>query len=113
LTSTAGTNGLRLPFFGHDCSTNPSPADFCAALQLRALHRRSVSHRPGEMAASKPGEKIPTHDENGQPRTIEDIMRDVLRTHLKAAVRRDPANWFWVHRRWKASRQKPKSEART
>jgi len=20
---------------------------------------------------------------------------------FEAAVRRDPANWFWVHRRWK------------
>jgi KDO2-lipid IV(A) lauroyltransferase len=45
------------------------------------------------------GEKIPTH-ENGRPRSSEDIMRDVNRA-LEAAVRRDPANWFWVHRRWK------------
>jgi hypothetical protein len=22
-------------------------------------------------------------------------------------VRRDPANWFWVHKRWKPSRLKP------
>ena len=28
-------------------------------------------------------------------------MRDVNRA-FEAAVRRDPANWFWVHRRWKA-----------
>ena len=27
-------------------------------------------------------------------------MRDVNRS-FEAAVRRDPANWFWVHRRWK------------
>jgi lauroyl/myristoyl acyltransferase len=27
-------------------------------------------------------------------------MRDVNRA-FEAAVRRDPANWFWVHRRWK------------
>jgi lauroyl/myristoyl acyltransferase len=32
-------------------------------------------------------------------------MRDVLRAH-EAAVRRDPANWFWVHRRWKADASK-------
>jgi lauroyl/myristoyl acyltransferase len=24
-----------------------------------------------------------------------------VNTHLEAAVRKDPANWFWVHRRWK------------
>jgi Kdo2-lipid IVA lauroyltransferase/acyltransferase len=27
-------------------------------------------------------------------------MRDV-NAALERAVRRDPANWFWVHRRWK------------
>jgi KDO2-lipid IV(A) lauroyltransferase len=27
-------------------------------------------------------------------------MREVNRSFEKA-VRRDPANWFWVHRRWK------------
>ena len=42
---------------------------------------------------------IATH-ENGHPRTSEDIMRDVNRS-FEVAVRRDPANWFWVHRRWK------------
>jgi len=54
------------------------------------------------------GEQIPTH-ENGRPRTVEDIMRDVLRLH-EVAVRRDPANWFWVHRRWKPA--PPKDESR-
>ena len=27
-------------------------------------------------------------------------MRDV-NLAFESAVRRDPANWFWVHRRWK------------
>ena len=45
------------------------------------------------------GDEIPTR-ENGQPRSSEDIMRDVNRA-LETAVRRDPANWFWVHNRWK------------
>jgi KDO2-lipid IV(A) lauroyltransferase len=45
------------------------------------------------------GEQVETY-ENGHPRSSEDIMRDVNRSFEKA-VRRDPANWFWVHRRWK------------
>jgi KDO2-lipid IV(A) lauroyltransferase len=32
------------------------------------------------------------------------IMLDVNRA-FEAAVRRDPANWFWVHNRWKARGQ--------
>jgi KDO2-lipid IV(A) lauroyltransferase len=34
-------------------------------------------------------------------------MRDV-NLAFEAAVRRDPANWFWVHNRWKASKRKIK-----
>jgi KDO2-lipid IV(A) lauroyltransferase len=31
---------------------------------------------------------------------MEAIMTDVNR-EFERAVRRDPANWFWVHDRWK------------
>jgi lauroyl/myristoyl acyltransferase len=31
---------------------------------------------------------------------VEAIMGDALRIQ-ESYVRRDPANWFWVHRRWK------------
>ena len=51
------------------------------------------------------GAEIPTR-ENGQPRSTAAIMRDVNRA-FEAAVRRDPANWFWVHSRWKPARQPP------
>jgi lauroyl/myristoyl acyltransferase len=34
-------------------------------------------------------------------------MRDINRA-FELAVRRDPANWFWVHNRWKM----PKNLAR-
>ena len=37
---------------------------------------------------------------DGEPRSVADIMRDVNRA-FEAAVARDPANWFWVHNRWK------------
>ena len=38
-------------------------------------------------------------------RSIEEIMRDVNRA-FEVAVRRDPANWFWVHKRWKPLKTK-------
>ena len=31
-------------------------------------------------------------------------MRDINQA-FEEAVRRDPANWFWVHDRWKAARK--------
>jgi KDO2-lipid IV(A) lauroyltransferase len=107
-----GNKGLRLPFLGHDCSTNPSPAIFAlrynCELYAAACFRTGLAKWRLEL-----GERIPTHDENGQPRDVEDIMRDVLRTQEKY-IRRDPANWFWVHRRWKPAESKvqsPKSKA--
>ena len=37
-------------------------------------------------------------------------MRDVNRA-FEIAVRRDPANWFWVHRRWKPIETESEVEA--
>jgi lauroyl/myristoyl acyltransferase len=105
-----GARGLRLPFLGHDCSTNPSPAVF--ALRYDCELYAAVCFRVGLARWQlELGEKIPTH-ENGQPRSIEDIMRDVNRAH-EIALRRDPANWFWVHRRWKPPERKTEAKNET
>lgn len=104
-----GDHGLRLPFLGHDCSTNPSPAVF--ALRYDCELYAAVCYRIGLARwRLELGEQIPTR-ENGQPRPVENIMRDVLRAH-EAAVRRDPANWFWVHKRWKPAMANTKIEDR-
>ena len=50
------------------------------------------------------GDEIPTREE-GRARSTEEIMSDVNR-EFENAVRRDPANWFWVHNRWKPPRRK-------
>jgi len=99
-----GAKGLRLPFLGHDCSTNPSPAIFAlrygCEFYTAACFRVSLAKWRIEL-----GEKIPTHDQNGSARPVEDLMRDVLRVQ-ENHVRRDPANWFWVHNRWKPAEPK-------
>jgi lauroyl/myristoyl acyltransferase len=107
-----GAKGLRLPFLGHDCSTNPSPAIFAlrynCELYAGACFRLGLAKWRLEL-----GEKIPTHDESGRPRSVEDLMRDVLHVQ-ENYVRRDPANWFWVHKRWKPVEpkvQSPESKA--
>jgi KDO2-lipid IV(A) lauroyltransferase len=93
-----GANGLRLPFLGHLCSTSAAPAIF--ALRYDCALFTGICYR---VALAKwrieAGPEIPTR-ENGKPRTAEAIMRDV-NSALETAVRRDPANWFWVHNRWK------------
>jgi len=96
---TEGRGGLRLPFFGHDCSTSTAPAIF--ALRYQCPLHTAVCYRVGLAKWEiEVGDEIPTR-ENGAPRSTAAIMRDVNRA-FEVAVRRDPANWFWVHRRWKA-----------
>jgi len=101
------TAGLRGPFLGHDCSTTLAPAVF--ALRYHCELYTAICWR---VASAKwrleLGETIPTHV-NGKPRLSEEIIRDVNRS-FENAVRRDPANWFWVHRRWKAAETKAKME---
>jgi KDO2-lipid IV(A) lauroyltransferase len=98
LLADQSSRGLQAPFLGHDCNTGLAPA--VLALRYQAVLTSGICYRvaPAKWRIEF-GDKITTH-ENGQPRSSEDIMRDVNRA-LEVAVRRDPANWFWVHRRWK------------
>ena len=98
LQTDQSSPGLRAPFLGRECNTTLAPAVF--ALRYHCELFTAICHRVGLAKwRLEFGEPIPTH-ENGRPRPSEDIMRDVNR-EFEAAVRRDPANWFWVHRRWK------------
>ncbi len=99
--------GLRAPFFGHDCDTGLAPAVFAlryhCELYTAFCFRIALAKWRLEL-----GDKIETH-ENGSPRTSKDIMREVNRSFEKA-IRRDPANWFWVHRRWKGDNGPARTE---
>ena len=94
----AGDRGVRLPFFGRDCSTSVVPG--VLALRYGCPLFTTICYRvaPGRWRIEV-GDEIPTHA-NGQPRSTEDMARDMNRA-FEAAIRRDPANWFWVHNRWK------------
>lgn len=95
--------GLNLPFMGHLCSTSAAPAIF--ALRYRCTLFTGICYRVGlakwRLEASP---AIPTRL-NGQARPVADLMLEINRA-FEAAVRRDPANWFWVHRRWKGQETK-------
>jgi len=94
----AGDAGLRLPFLGHDCSTSAAPAIF--ALRYDCTLLTGVCYRVGLARwRIEAGKEIPVR-EKGEARSPEAIMLDVNRA-FEDAVRRDPANWFWVHNRWK------------
>jgi len=96
--SDQSAGAVRVPFLGHECSTTTAPAIF--AQRYHCVLITAVCYRVALARwRIEAGAEIPTH-ENGQLRSAADIMGDVNRA-FEAAVRRDPANWFWVHRRWK------------
>ena len=98
LLADQSTRGARLPFLGHDGNTSLAPAVF--ALRYHCPLHTAICYRIGLAKwRIEIGDEIPTQI-NGEPRATADIMRDVNRA-FETAIRRDPANWFWVHRRWK------------
>lgn len=108
----AGLGAVRIPFLGHECSTSVAPAVF--ALRYRCPLHTAICYRTGPARwRIEVDDEIPIREEN-QPRSAEAIMRDVNRA-FEVAVRRDPANWFWVHNRWKPVKpevRNPKPAAR-
>src|SRR6266542_5873865 len=106
----AGDKGMQLPFFGHDCSTSPAPALLALRYGCRIFpaicYRTALARWLVEI-----GDERPTHD-NGNPRSTESIMLEINHA-FETAIRRDPANWFWVHKRWKPGRWRaPKRNVR-
>jgi lauroyl/myristoyl acyltransferase len=94
----AGAKGVWAPFFGRVCSTTPAAAVF--ALRYDSPLNTAIVYRVGLARWEiEVGDEIPTH-EHGVARSVDEIMRDV-NTAFEVAIRRDPANWFWVHKRWK------------
>jgi len=103
LLADQSTSGWRGPFLGHDCSTTTAPAIF--ALRYHCEFFSGFCFRVGLAKwRIELGDAIPIY-ENGQPRSVDAITADMNRS-FETAVRRDPANWFWVHKRWKPESKK-------
>ena len=105
LADQNAADGVGLPFLGHPCLTSTAPAIF--ALRYRCPLHTAICYRVAPARwRIEIGDEIPTRV-GGAARSVAEIMLDVNRA-FEVAVRRDPANWFWVHDRWKRA----KSEAR-
>jgi KDO2-lipid IV(A) lauroyltransferase len=94
----AGDRGLPARFFGQECSTSAAPGVYAWRYRLPLF--TAVCYRIGlGRWRIEFGPEIPTRID-GSPRPAVEIADDINRA-FEAAIRRDPANWFWVHRRWK------------
>ena len=100
--------GVWVPFMGRNCATTPAPAllalRYGAPLFTAICFRTALGRWRVEV-----GDEIPTR-QNGAARDPAAIMTDVNQA-FETAVRRDPANWFWVHKRWKPPAKPPAPSA--
>ena len=103
----AGPNGLRMNFLGHECSVTPAPAVF--ALRYRCPLYVAICYRTGLAQWRVENAREITTTINGRRRPIADVTREINEA-FEVAIRRDPANWFWVHKRWKPAEGKAASE---
>ena len=96
----AGDSGLRLPVFGREASVSAAPAVMAKRYGSRLFPGACFRTGLGQWKLVL-GEEIPLR-ENGKRRNTEAITRDIIAAQ-EDYIRRDPANWFWVHNRWKPS----------
>lgn len=85
--------GVSLPFLGHPAHTATSAADI--ALKLDALVIPYFGIRQPDGMSFKVEVETPI-----TPGTPRDMMAEMTQ-RLEQQIGRNPAQWFWVHRRWK------------
>lgn len=104
----AGSRALRLPFLGHECSVNAAPAVLALryGLPLHTAICYRVAPARWRVEFSTP---IPTAvtgtDGIARRRSVPELMAEV-HVAFEHAVRRDPANWFLVHDRWRFAKMR-------
>jgi heptosyltransferase-2 len=90
----AGAHGIFVEFFGRPASVTPAPAILArlTGAVLLPVYVSPAQNRRWKIEVDAP---IPTEN-----RAEAEILRDTI-ARLEKVIRRDPANWFWMHNRWK------------
>jgi lauroyl/myristoyl acyltransferase len=98
------SSGVEVPFMGYYAWTSRAPVVFArryhCALYAPICYRVGLARWRIEI-----GNPIPL-EVAGVRRSTEEILHD-LNAAYEAGIRRDPANWFWVHNRWRNRGNQP------
>ncbi len=94
----AGGGGVVAEFLGHPCSCSLAPGVLAHRYQARLFTAICCRTGLGRWRFEF-GDEIPVRDAEG-PLSVDAIAQEVQDV-MSAAVRKDPANWFWAHRRWR------------
>jgi heptosyltransferase II len=90
----AGDKGVWVPFFGRLASTTPLPA-----IMAKKAHSH-ISWGVVQTVGVARWRLAARLEEFSPEASIEEITA-VLNKHLEEMIRENPADWFWVHDRWK------------
>jgi KDO2-lipid IV(A) lauroyltransferase len=90
---------IRSRFFGRPAWTTPVIAQI--ALKTGAPVVSSFIYRQADNRYLAVFAPISTCDQQGNPLSTE-ACTQVFNDHIEAAIRRQPDQWFWLHRRWRA-----------
>lgn len=90
--------GVWVPFFGRPASTFRGPAQF--ALRLGAPVIASIARRRPDGRYHLEGSRLEV-ERTGDLEEDELRLTAAIAAHLEAEIRKDPAQYFWFHNRWK------------
>ena len=91
---SAGHGGIWMPFFNRICSTSPLAATL--AIRTNAAVIPTAVYTSGFAKWRVVFEEEIPYD----PSNPEQLTADI-NTALERQIRKSPADWFWVHNRWK------------
>jgi KDO2-lipid IV(A) lauroyltransferase len=103
----AGQRGVFVPFFGQPASTIPTAAD--VALRTGAPIVVVSLQRAGQPMRFVANVSEPIRaDVDADPGSERLRLLAAVNAELESQIRRAPAQWLWLHRRWKT---RPRDEA--
>lgn len=98
----ARSRGAQIPFFGHPASTHTTAA--MLHLVTRTPLCFGACRRVGPMRFELTTSPLITTERSGDRKRDVAAILETLNGHLEAAIRRDPDQYLWGHRRWRDQR---------
>lgn len=94
-------NGLKTTFFGRPCETNPLVAKLARHFECPIHPARTIRLPNGRFRLELQEALVPPRNAKGG---IDDAaLTQMINDIVEGWVREDPAQWFWMHRRWEIS----------
>ncbi|MEO1639458.1 MAG: lysophospholipid acyltransferase family protein [Pseudomonadota bacterium] len=90
--------GAKLPFLGHPARTSLSAAEIALKIDAAVIPYFGIRQVDGLTFKVEVEAPIPHTD----PETM---LLD-MNARLEGQIARNPAQWFWIHRRWKGGKKK-------